>query len=127
MRRLLLLVEDHELQRWGDPDIVDRGRRHGVEVLRHPIPDGRVPDSPAEMDEMLAEIRDGRKEGDVAVACMGGIGRSGTVAACALVAEGMTPEEAVARVRAARHPEAVETAAQLRFVEDYARRHGATG
>lgn len=122
VRRLLLLVEDHELRRWGDPQIVARAQRHGLEVLRHPIPDGGVPASVAEMDAMLAEIRDGLGAGNVAVACMGGIGRSGMVAACALVAGGESPSGAVARVRAARHPEAVETREQLRFVEDYARR-----
>jgi protein-tyrosine phosphatase len=59
--------------------------------------------------------------GDVAVACMGGVGRTGMVVACALVRAGRTPAESVARVRSLRHPTAVETAAQERFVERYAR------
>jgi protein-tyrosine phosphatase len=118
--RLLLLVEDGELEKWGDPDIVVRGAGAGVLVLRHPIPDRHPPASVAEMEAILAEIHDGRRTGNVAVACMGGVGRSGTVAACALVQAGVPPDEAIAAVRAVRHPRAIETAEQERFVHSFA-------
>ena len=118
--RLVLLVEDGELERWGDPDIVVRGAGAGVLVLRHPVPDGHPPASVAEMAAILAEIHDGRRTGNVAVACMGGVGRSGTVAACALVQAGVPPDEAIAAVRAVRHPRAIETAEQERFVRSFA-------
>lgn len=120
VRRLVLLVDDAELRRWSDPDIVQRGAAAGVTVLRHPIPDGRPPASLAEVEEILDEIEDGRRTGNVAVACMGGVGRSGTVAACALVQAGMSPDDAIATVRAVRHPKAVETAEQERFVATFA-------
>jgi protein-tyrosine phosphatase len=71
------------------------------------------------MQRILAEIREGRAVGNVAVACMGGVGRTGTVAACALLEGGMTPDEAIATVRAVRHPTAVETAEQEGFVRSY--------
>lgn len=119
VRRLILLVEDVELQHWSDPGIVERGRAAGVEVLRHPIRDGRAPGSTAEMKRILQEIREARATADVAVACMGGVGRTGTVAACALVEGGMTADDAVATVRAVRHPTAVETAEQERFVRSF--------
>jgi protein-tyrosine phosphatase len=51
---------------------------------------------------------------------MGGVGRSGTVAACALLTAGITPDAAIAMVRAVRHPTAVETAEQERFVRSFA-------
>jgi protein-tyrosine phosphatase len=120
VQRLILFVEDAELRRWSDSGIVERGAAAGVTVLRHPIPDGRPPASIEEMEAILGEIRDGRRVGNVAVACMGGVGRSGTVAACALLEAGMTPEEAIATVRAVRHPSAVETAEQERFVRSFA-------
>ena len=120
VERLLLLVDDAELRTWGDVELVAIGASVGVTVLRHPIPDGHPPASIADMETILAEIRDGRRVGNVAVACMGGVGRSGTVAACALLAAGMTPDAAVATVRAVRHPTAVETAAQERFVRSFA-------
>ena len=120
VERLVLLVEDAELRRWSDPGIVERGAAAGVMVLRHPMQDGQPPASIAEMEAILDEVRDGRRAGNVAVACMGGVGRSGTVAACALLEGGMTPETAIATVRAVRHPSAVETAEQERFVHAFA-------
>ena len=120
VERLLLLVDDVELRHWSDPAIVQRASAAGVLVIRHPIPDGQPPGSLAEMRAILDEIREGRASGNVAVACMGGVGRTGTVAACALVESGMTPDEAIATVRAVRHPTAVETAEQERFVRSFA-------
>jgi protein-tyrosine phosphatase len=123
---LVLLVDDAELRTWGDTDIVSIGSSAGVTVLRHPIPDGQPPASVAEMETILGEIREGRRAGNVAVACMGGVGRSGTVAACALLWAGMTPDTAIATVRAVRHPTAVETAEQERFVRSFAAASQAT-
>jgi protein-tyrosine phosphatase len=119
--RLLLLVDDAELGRWGDPAIVDRGARAGVEVVRHPMPDGGAPSDLLGMQAILASLADARAVGDVAVACMGGVGRSGTVAACSLVDAGWAPEAAIDRVRQVRHPTAVETQAQMDFVHQYYR------
>ena len=119
--RLILLVEDQELDQWGDSTIVALGTQAGVDVRRHPIPDGAAPQSDADMDRILDEIDEGRASGDVAVACMGGVGRTGMVAACALVRAGRPPAEAIARVRRLRHPTAVETAVQERFVRGYIR------
>lgn len=120
VERLILLVEDAELRHWSDPEIVERGTASGITVLRHPLPDGHAPASVAEMATILAEIREGRGTGNVGVACMGGVGRSGTVAACALVEGGMTPDEAIATVREVRHPTAVETHEQEAFVRSFA-------
>ena len=119
IRRLILLVDDGELTRWGDPAIVERGAAAGVEIERHPMADGAAPRDAASMDAILASIRAARGAGDVAVACMGGVGRTGTVAACALVAAGWDPDAAIARVREVRHPAAVETHAQVAFVRKF--------
>ena len=118
--RLILLVDDAELRHWGDLGIVERGAAAGVDVVRHPIPDGEPPSSLEVMRRILDDVRAGRVGGNVAVACMGGVGRTGTVAACALVAGGMTPAEAIATVREVRHPTAVETFEQERFVRSFA-------
>ena len=119
VRRLLLLVEDVELARWGDPDIVERAAERAIAVERRPIPDGAPPASDREMAALLDWIEAGRAEGDVAVACMGGVGRAGTVAACALSRAGWEPDAAIAHVRHIRHPTAVETEAQERFVRAF--------
>ncbi|MGH2455921.1 MAG: protein-tyrosine-phosphatase [Candidatus Limnocylindria bacterium] len=120
--RLILLVEDGELVRWGDPGLVARARAVGLDVRRHPIADGTAPRSAAIMDAILADVTDARARGDVAVACMGGVGRSGMVAACALVRAGLAPAAAIRRVRDVRHPTAVETRQQEEFVAAYADR-----
>lgn len=117
--RLLLLVDDGELARWGTP-----GRPPGdwaPPVTRFPMADGSAPPDATVMDGILAAADAGRSQGHVVVACMGGVGRSGTVAACALVRAGMAPAAAIAEVRRVRHPTAVETAEQEAFVRAYAR------
>lgn len=121
VRLLVLLVEDAELERWGDPDIVERAAAANLVVERHPMPDGAPPASMQAMDRILDAVDRARAIGDVAVACMGGVGRTGTVAACALVAAGRDPAAAIRRVREVRHPTAVETPEQERFVNGYER------
>ncbi len=119
-RYLALLVEDHELDRWGDAGIVERGAAAGVRIERFPIPDGAAPADASAMDEILTALATARQEGDAAIACMGGVGRTGTVAACALVAAGWEADDAIERVREVRHPTAVETSNQVTFVRRYA-------
>ena len=114
--RMLLLVTDSELERWGDPHIVARAGERGIEVHRAPMPDGEPPASRADLRAILDWLSEARAVGDVVVACMGGVGRSGTIVACALVEAGWTPDAAIAEVRRVRHPTAVETPAQERFV-----------
>jgi protein-tyrosine phosphatase len=117
--RLVLLVDDDELLRWGHRDIVRHAAAVGLEVDRYPIPDGGTPPDAGAMGAILASVSAARAEGEVAVACMGGVGRSGTVVACALVAAGWEPDEAIERVRRVRHPTAVETHEQEAFVRKF--------
>ncbi|MGQ0607723.1 MAG: phosphatase domain-containing protein [Chloroflexota bacterium] len=119
IHRLLLLVVDEELARWSDLAIVERGARLGIDIERHPIPDGSPPTSIAAMDAILASLAEARSVSNAAGACMGGVGRTGTVAACALVVAGWEPDAAIARVRDIRHPTAVETPSQVQFVRTY--------
>ena len=120
VRLVVLLVDDSELGRWGDPHLVEHARAAGIEVVRLPIPDGHAPSSLEAVDRVLGTIGAARRTGDVAVACMGGIGRSGTIAACALVGAGASPDRAIAHLRDVRHPSAVETPEQEAFVATYA-------
>ncbi|MFE3177167.1 protein tyrosine phosphatase [Amycolatopsis sp. NPDC059090] len=56
----------------------------------------------------------------VEVACLGGVGRSGTVLACLVTLGGVGAREAVEWVRAEHHPRAVETPWQRRWVRWFA-------
>lgn len=56
----------------------------------------------------------------VEVACLGGVGRTGTVLACLVTLGGMGAEEAVSWVRENHHARAVETPWQRRWVRWFA-------
>lgn len=117
---LLSLVEDFEFGEAGVPELPAR-MPPGLELLRLPIRDVSIPDAAWERswEREGPRVRDLlRRGGLVCVHCMGGKGRSGLLAAGLLVEAGLDPEEAIARVRAAR-PGAVETRAQ----EDWVRAH----
>ena len=91
----------------------------GIDWLHVPIEDFDIP-SLEEVDEAVAFIcRTLEHGGAVAVHCGAGLGRTGTIIACHLVATGMTPEAAVSRVRLAR-PGSIETSAQEDLVRKYA-------
>lgn len=84
-----------------------------------PIVDRDVPDVVTEaalaavFDGTLPGVRAGKR---LLVHCNGGLGRAGSIAAFALTRAGMTPEEAITTVRAARGPGAIETPEQEAFV-----------
>jgi ADP-ribosylglycohydrolase len=120
----LLLVEDVDLAMSRARGTIPALEAAGVRVVRHPVPDMDVPaDADAfrvTLDDVLARIRAGER---VVVACRGGLGRTGTAAACLLVDGGVPPDEAIARVRAVR-PGTVERRSQELFVRAWAGREG---
>jgi len=118
-RTLVSLVEDAELSQLGIGDLVERATRASIELLRFPFPDAGIPDSSAAVAELVNRIlRDAARDANVVVHCRGGLGRSGLVAACCLVARGVEAPRAVEIVRSAR-PGAIETSGQERFVRAF--------
>ncbi|MBM3523152.1 MAG: hypothetical protein FJX57_09355 [Alphaproteobacteria bacterium] len=90
----------------------------GVAWRRFPIADMGVPDAAfaAAWGEQGADVTETlRSGGRIAMHCVGGLGRTGTIAARLLVEFGLDPEAAIDAVRAAR-PGTIETPAQLAFV-----------
>jgi ADP-ribosyl-[dinitrogen reductase] hydrolase len=65
--------------------------------------------------EILSTLASGK---NVFLHCMGGLGRTGLVAACILIESGLDPEEAIKKVRKAR-PKTIETAVQEYYVMNY--------
>ena len=100
---LLLLVEDRELERCQVADIGEVLPAHGVELVRFPIRDPLVPRDGAAfratIARLLARVRDGQS---LAIACRGGLDRSGLAAACLLREAGIDADEAIERVHRAR-------------------------
>jgi protein-tyrosine phosphatase len=116
---LVSLLPDHELEWAGVIELLASAKARGLRVIRQPIPDQGV-GSQREIAQTVAQIRARlRADEKVVVHCMGGLGRSGLVCAAVLVSAGATAADAVAHVRAARGPRAVETASQYAFVERF--------
>jgi atypical dual specificity phosphatase len=81
-----------------------------------------TPPTPNQLDRFMAfwAALEKRKTA-VAVHCGAGLGRTGTVLACAFVFQGLNAEHAIDRVRTLR-PYSVETRPQEECVRDYAER-----
>src|SRR5215472_504411 len=118
--RLLCLLTDSELHWAGVPELGPRAQAAGLTYRRFPVPDQGTPEI-ADAQELVHWCREATERGEaVVVACMGGLGRSGTIVACFLVTAGMSPDAAIAAVRTARGPRALETVAQEEFAVTFA-------
>jgi protein-tyrosine phosphatase len=94
--------------------------RAGLELISFPIPDGWVPWSVDAASALVESILDRLRSGkNVIMHCMAGLGRTGTIAACCLVACGRSPDEAIGAVRSAR-PGSVQNPVQEEFVVTFA-------
>lgn len=116
---LSLLTPEEE----NDLDIAAEGstaRSHGMKFWSFPILDRQVPASENHLSRALknldAELEAGR---NVVIHCRQGVGRTGLVAACLLVMNGIEPEAAVQRLSAARGFRVPETPEQRRWIDHY--------
>ena len=118
---LVTLLEEGEMERLGLSDLLDRASRSGFECLWFPIPDGTAPANLEETALLVARMLERLAAGrTVIVHCLGGVGRSGTIAACALVGAGRDPRGALELVRAGRAA-AATAPGQEAFVYEFAR------
>lgn len=95
--------------------------RHGMPVLHLPIPDLHAP-APDELVRALGFIDRQRAEGRaVAVHCLAGQGRTGTILAAYRIRGGLAPEQALRELRAI-CPGAVSAQAQEQALHRFAAR-----
>lgn len=93
----------------------------GLTFLSLPIPDRQTPGSESELTSVLEQLNTPLESGkNVLVHCRQGVGRSGLVAACLLIAAGLDPAVAVNRVSAARGVPVPETEEQRKWIDHYA-------
>lgn len=115
---VVTLNPSDELRRLGAAHLGLELERRGIRWHHLPVPNGGIPDQQFESlwrhtgPEILARMSAGER---VLIHCMGGLGRSGTVAARLLVDAGEPPFSAIQKVRTAR-PGAIENATQEGYV-----------
>ena len=97
--------------------------RHGISFVQFSVVDRGVPD-PTEFAELIGQTCNDLISGiNVAIHCRVGIGRSGMLASCVLKHFGMTANEAVSVVSAARGVTVPDTDEQLELIQMYVPRH----
>ncbi len=98
-----------------------RAARSAEAAWRLDVPDFGLPDEAGLRDvlqQMLAEMR-AAPDGAYHIGCKAGLGRTGTAMACLALMAGAVEGDPVAWLRAAYHPEAIETPAQEDFVRGF--------
>ncbi|ASJ09665.1 protein tyrosine phosphatase [Thermococcus siculi] len=110
---VVVLVEEYEL-----PYRLEEWEKRGIEVLHSPIEDFTAP-TLNQLLEILEWIERRVGEGKkVLIHCLGGLGRSGTIATAWLMySKGLRLQEALRRVRSIR-PGSVETYEQMEVLKE---------
>lgn len=118
---LVSLVSNHELDILGMNDLPERCAERGMRLIRYPIADFSAPSSIESASSLISQILFAANHcGMVAIHCRAGLGRTGLVAACCLVACGMSSSDAVGAVRRCR-PRAIENSEQEQFIDRVAK------
>jgi ADP-ribosyl-[dinitrogen reductase] hydrolase len=113
-------MEEQELTYYGVPKahMESMTKSHELDWFFLPIKDVEIPGPAFEQawkmagQQLISFLNNGQS---IVVHCLGGLGRSGTIAARLLVELGIEPDEAIDRVRQSR-PGAIETKAQEKYV-----------
>jgi len=116
---VVCLVPSDELERYDVAQLLTEYSRVGLKTCHLPIVDqGVVPVS--EVVKTLRWMHNAVEGGKrVVVHCAGGLGRAGTIVACYLKYRGVSSDAAIAAVRSARSPRAIESAEQMEFVRSF--------
>jgi protein-tyrosine phosphatase len=118
-RWLVSLLEDEELGLLGLEGLLPAFEARGAGVVRFPIDEGGTPTFELAHEVTRFILASAARGENVVIHCRSGRGRTGMIAACTLVSQGIDPTRAVRNVRSARAG-CIETLEQERFVYDFA-------
>ena len=119
--RIVSLLQEREARALGLAAEALACEDHGLAFTSFPIPDRGVPNALGEVAQLVLSIDVTlRAGGAVAIHCRAGIGRSGLIAACVLVAQGLPRADAFPRISRARGLEVPDTDAQIAWLETFA-------
>jgi protein-tyrosine phosphatase len=89
------------------------------------IEDRSVPTSVSEFDEVIDSVTEYLRKGKaVVVHCWGGVGRSSVIAACVLIRNGLSVDDAFRIIEESRGRQVPDTPEQRQWVEVYSSRFG---
>ena len=121
---LASMLTEEEAREFELEDEADCCARNAIEFVSYPVPDHEVPADYEAFASFVKLLSDRLAEGkSVAIHCFAGIGRSGLAASCVLVAQGMSPEEAIRVLSSARGVSIPYTDEQENYIADFAARY----
>ena len=115
---LVSLMENEEMACYGVAEIPEKTTKMGMKHYHLPIIDMDIPDQHFEESwhSTGKKLRNHILSGEsIVIHCLGGLGRTGTIAGRLLVEFGVAPETAIQRIRKAR-PGAIQTIMQEAYV-----------
>ena len=118
--RVVCLLEESESKALGLANELTACHAAGMQYHQFPIPDYGVPQTD-KLELLITGLTDELHAGqNIVVHCRGGIGRTGLVCCCLLVASGMDADNAMSLVRTKRGCSVPETDAQTDMIRQFA-------
>lgn len=116
---VVVLTPEDEVQEVTGRDLIEEYLAYDYEVIHAPVEDFSIPGPGAFQAPIHDTLKAAQSGKTVVIHCQAGRGRTGMFAAClAKVVLGLSGEDAVAWVRQY-VPDAVQTAQQFRYVENF--------
>ena len=120
---IISLMEDFEFDLLKIPDFQPKCVEKSIVNIRFHIVDGSVPVE-KQISEYVNLAKSVKKEAEngknIVIHCRGGLGRTGTLAACLLILFGFDPDLAIETTRKYRKG-AIETRVQVEFVKNFSK------
>jgi protein-tyrosine phosphatase/nicotinamidase-related amidase len=119
---VLSLITEREYGEYGVQNLKDEYKNANLGSYYLPIFDQRVPTKETLIETLKwMDATLSKSSNHILIHCVGGLGRSGTIAAAYLIwKEGISSEKAIQLVRTSRSERAVESREQERFLEEFA-------